>query len=159
MPGVPVGSGSLTNFTEFNRCRPDPRADFVTFGNTAIVHAADDLSVRETLEALPAIFTTAQAIAPGKPLHLGLFSIGMRSNPYGRDVMANPTAARLPMAMDDPRQSTDFAAAYAIGILVAAARAGVESLALGDARRSLGCDWHPLGESDPRSGATGRAER
>jgi len=144
LPGVPVGSGSLTNFTEFNRCRPDPRADFVTFGNTAIVHAADDLSVRETLEALPAIFTTAQAIAPGKPLHLGLFAIGMRSNPYGRDVMANPTAARLPMAMDDPRQSTDFAAAYAIGILVAAARAGVDSLALAMPDGPLGANDTPL---------------
>jgi hypothetical protein len=144
LPGVPVGSGSLTNFTEFNRCHPDPRADFVTFGNTAIVHAADDLSVRETIEALPAIFETAKAIAPAKPLHLGLFSIGMRSNPYGRDVMANPTAARLPMAMADPRQSGDFAAAYGVGVLVAAARAGVESLALAMPDGPLGATGTPL---------------
>jgi D-apionolactonase len=144
-PGVLVGSGSLTNFTEFNRCRPDPSADDVTFGNTAIVHAADDQSVRETLEALPAIFATAAAVAPGKPMHLGLFSIGMRSNPYGRDVIANPDGARLPMAMRDPRQTQGFAAAYALGVLLAAARGGVDSIALAMPDGHLGAAGAPLG--------------
>lgn len=130
-PGAAVGGGSLTNFTELNRCRPDPATiDFVTFGNTAIVHAADDLSVWQTLEAIPDILTTAQAIAAGKPLHLGLISIGMRCNPYGGGTAPNPDRLRLPMAMDDPRQSTGFAAAYAMAVLAAAARAGVGSLAL-----------------------------
>ncbi|SCY65451.1 hypothetical protein SAMN05660710_02215 [Paracoccus tibetensis] len=130
-PGRPVGGGSLTNFTELNRARPDPETvDFVTFGNTALVHAADDLSVWQTLEALPDIFRTAQDIAGGKPLHLGLLSIGMRSNPYGDGVAANPQRLRLPMAQDDPRQGTGFAAAYAVAVLAGAAVAGVESLAL-----------------------------
>ncbi len=130
-PDAAVGGGSLTNFTELNRCQPDPATiDFLTFGNTAIVHAADDLSVWQTLEALPDIFSTAEAIAAGKPLQLGLFSIGMRCNPYGGDTAPNPDRVRLPMAMDDPRQSTSFAAAYAIAVLAAAARAGVRSLAL-----------------------------
>jgi len=130
-PGAAVGGGSLTNFTELNRCRPDPaRVDFVTFGNTAIVHAADDLSVWQTLEAMPDILATANEMAAGKPLHLGLFSIGMRSNPYGAAVAANPARLRLPMAMDDPRQDTGFAAAYALVVLARAAVAGVHSLAL-----------------------------
>lgn len=130
-PQTPVGGGSLTNFTELNRCRPDPATvDFVTFGNTAIVHAADDLSVWQTLEALPDIFASASRIAAGKPLHLGLLSIGMRSNPYGAAVAANPDRLCLPMAMDDPRQGTGFAAAYALAALACAAEAGVQSLAL-----------------------------
>jgi len=130
-PGALVGGGSLTNFTELNRCRPDPAAvDFVTFGNTAIVHAADDLSVWQTIEALPDILATARAIAGEKPLHLGLVSIGMRCNPYGDAVAPNPDGLRLPMAMDDPRQPTGFAAAYAVAALAAAAQAGVASLAL-----------------------------
>ncbi len=130
-PGAQVGGGSLTNFTELNRCRPDPAAvDFVTFGNTAIVHAADDLSVWQTIEALPDILATARAIAGEKPLHLGLISIGMRCNPYGDRVAPNPDGLRLPMAMDDPRQPTGFAAAYAVAVLAAAAQAGVASLAL-----------------------------
>jgi hypothetical protein len=138
-PGAMVGGGSLTNFTELNRCRPDPASvDFVTFGNTAIVHAADDLSVWQTLEALPDIFASAAGIAGGKPLHLGLISIGVRSNPFGAGVAPNPGGLRLPMAMDDPRQGTGFAAAYAVAVLARAAAAGVESLALAMAGGPLG---------------------
>jgi hypothetical protein len=141
-----VGGGSLTNFTELNRCRPDPASvDFVTFGNTAIVHAADDLSVWQTLEALPDIFATARGIAGGKPLHLGLLSIGMRSNPYGAAVAPNPGLLKLPMAMDDPRQDTGFAAAYAVGVLARAAAAGADSLALAMAGGPLGAHG-PLAE-------------
>ena len=145
-PGALVGGGSLTNFTELNRCRPDPAAvDFVTFGNTAIVHAADDLSVWQTIEALPDILATARAIAEEKPLHLGLISIGMRCNPYGDRVAQNPDGLRLPMAMDDPRQPTGFAAAYAVAALAAAAQAGVESLALAMPDGPLGAKG-PLAE-------------
>ena len=142
-PGVAVGGGSLTNFTELNRCRPDPATiDFVTFGNTAIVHAADDLSVRQTLEAVPDILASASAIGDGKPLHLGLMSIGMRCNPYGAQVAENPGLLRLPMAMADPRQASDFAAAYAVALLAAAVRAGVSSL-------SLAMPGGPLGAVGP----------
>jgi D-apionolactonase len=130
-PDAAVGGGSLTNFTEFNR-RPPALAgiDFVTFGNTAIVHAADDMSVFETLEALPHIFASARVLAGDKPQRLGLMSIGMRSNPYGADVVANPQQEKLPMARHDPRQGTSFAAAYGVGVLAAAALGGIESLAL-----------------------------
>lgn len=159
-PGVPVGSGSLTHFTEFNRCPPDPAADFASFGNSAIVHAADDASVCETLESLPAIFATAQALAPGKPLHLGLFSIGMRSNPYGAAVVPNPAGLPTPMAMTDARQQTGFAAAYAVGILAAAARAGVQSIALAMPDGPLGAEGSPLAQViRATSGAAGSEVR
>jgi hypothetical protein len=144
-PDAMVGAGSLTNFTEFNRCRPDPATcDFATFGSTAIVHAADDLSVIETLEALPQILASAHAIMGGKPLHLGLISIGMRSNPYGAGVMPNPGGLRLPMAMADPRQETAFAAAYAVGVLVAAIGGRVDSLALAMTDGPLRATGRPL---------------
>jgi hypothetical protein len=144
-PGVPAGSGSLTHFTEFNRCRPGAEADYLTFGNSAIVHAADDLSVAQTLEALPDIFATAQRIQKDKPLHLGLFSIGMRSNPYGPELQQASAGAPAPMARRDPRQETDFAAAYAIAVLVQAARASVSSIALAMPDGDLGSHGRPLG--------------
>jgi D-apionolactonase len=109
------------------------------------VHAADDLSVWQTLEALPDIFATAAEIVAGKPLHLGLLSIGMRSNPYGAAVAPNPDRLRLPMAMDDPRQGTGFAAAYAVAVLARAAAAGVGSLALAMPDGPLGAQG-PLGD-------------
>jgi hypothetical protein len=145
LPGVPVGGGSLTHFTEANRCPPSADADFITFGNSAIVHAADDLSVLQTLEALPDIFASAAALLPGKPLHLGLFSIGMRSNPYGAGVTPNPHGARLTMATVDPRQDEPFAAAYAGAVLAEAALAGCASLALAMTGGPLGADPRPLG--------------
>ncbi len=129
-PKAACGGGMLTNFTEVNRCPPDPALlDFVTFGTTAIVHAADDDSVIESLEALGDVLACARAIAGPAPLRLGLMSIGMRSNPYGASVAENPHGARLPMAMRDPRQSTSCAAAFAVGVAAAVARAGAASFA------------------------------
>ena len=129
-PKAACGGGMLTNFTEVNRCQPNPALlDFVTFGTTAIVHAADDDSVLETLEALDDVFASAHAIAGAVPLRLGLMSIGMRSNPYGAAVAENPHGARLPMAMHDPRQPTAFAAAFAVAVAAAAVRGGVASFA------------------------------
>src|SRR5690606_30006401 len=67
-----VGGGMLSNFTELNRYRTAVAAgDFVTHGTTAIVHAADDVSVLQTLEALPQIFASVEALAPDKPYRLG----------------------------------------------------------------------------------------
>lgn len=129
-PEAQIGGGMLTNFTEFNRCPPDPALiDFASFGTTAIVHAADDLSVVESLEALPDVIASAQVLGGVRALRLGLMSIAMRSNPYGSGVVPNPNGARLPMAMVDPRQSDEFAAAFAFGIAAACARGGVASFA------------------------------
>ncbi len=130
-PHAEAGAGAFTNFTELNRCRPDmgPWA-FLTFGSSAIVHAADDASVLETLEAWPDILASARVIAGDKPLRLGLVSIGMRSNPYGAGVAANPGNLRTAMAMDDPRQAGLFAAAWAVGLLARMAEGGVQSVAL-----------------------------
>jgi hypothetical protein len=129
-PGAEAGGGMLTNFTELNRCPPDAsRVDFCTFGTTAIVHAADDMSVIETLEAIPDVIASARALAGDRPLRLGLMAVGMRSNPYGAGVIQNPERRRVPMAMDDPRQRTGFAAAFAVGVAAACARGGVASFA------------------------------
>ena len=126
-----VGGGALTNFTEFNRCRPDPaHCDYVTHSMTAIVHAADDLSVTETLETMPFVFDSAVDIANGKPYRLGLATIGMRSNPYGADVADNPKQIRSTMAMYDPRQRGLFGAAFAVGALAATQDHPVDAIAL-----------------------------
>jgi hypothetical protein len=53
---VRLGGGMLSYFTELNRKRvPGELIDFVTHCTNPIVHAADDLSVMQTLEALPFI--------------------------------------------------------------------------------------------------------
>jgi hypothetical protein len=126
-----IGGGMLTNFTEFNRRPPmADGCDYVTHGTSAVVHAADDRSVMETLEALPQVFATASALAGGCSYRLGLAAIGMRTNPYGSACAENPEQVRRPMAHADPRQRGLFAAAFAVGILAAAQHGGIESLAL-----------------------------
>ncbi|WDR01296.1 hypothetical protein PSQ19_10610 [Devosia algicola] len=129
----------LTNFTEFNRCRPDPSTvDYVTHGTTAIVHAADDLSVFQTLEALPQIFESAHGLAPGKPYRLGLTSIGARSNPYGTTLTPNPGRKRLTLTDWDPRANALFGAAWLVGVAAAAADADIELLTLAGAGGPFG---------------------
>ena len=130
-PRARVGTGMLTNFTELNRRPPAPGIGaYVTFSTAAIVHAGDDRSVLETIEALPAVLRSALALSGGRPLRLGLVAIGMRTNPYGAGVAANPHGARMAMARDDPRQPTPFAAAFALAATATAAEVGVEALAI-----------------------------
>jgi hypothetical protein len=138
-PGVPVIGGMLTNFTELNRHRAAASSgDILSHGTTAIVHAADDLSVLQTLEALPQIFASAHALAPEKPYRLGLVSIGMRSNPYGSRLADNPHDRRVPMASADPRQRGLFGAAWMVGAVAATAGSAVKSLALAAPAGPLG---------------------
>ena len=130
-PGARIGGGVLTNFTEVNRCRPDMLVcDYLTHGTTAIVHAADDRSVVESLEGLSEVFASARALAGHRDYRLGLVSIGMRSNPYGPDVVANPDQIRLPMTGVDPRQRGLFVAAWAVAAVAATEQHGVASMAL-----------------------------
>lgn len=129
-PAARAGGGMLTNFTEFNRRPPAAAVDFVSHGSTATVHAADDASVIETLEALPHIFASVAALAPGAAYRLGLVSIGARSNPYGAGVASNPRQARVPLAEADPRQRGLFGASWAVGVLAATAGTTVDSLCL-----------------------------
>lgn len=130
-PHARIGGGVLTNFTELNRCRPEPGGiDYLTHGTAAIVHAADDLSVFQTLEALPQVFASARAMAPGKSYRLGLTAIGTRSNPYGAGLTKNPAGRRLPMTDADPRTGSLFGAAWLVGIAAATAAAGIELLTL-----------------------------
>ena len=138
-PGIPVIGGVLTNFTELNRHRAAAASgDILSHGTTAIVHAADDLSVLQTLEALPQIFASAHALAPETTYRLGLVSIGMRSNPYGSRLADNPHDRRVPMASADPRQRGLFGAAWMVGAVAATAGSAVESLALAAPAGPLG---------------------
>ncbi|MGK9230223.1 hypothetical protein KXS07_00910 [Inquilinus limosus] len=132
-PGRRLGGGMFSYFTELNRKRPPADLlDFVTHCTCPIVHAADDCSVMQSLEALPFITRSARAIiGPDKPYRIGPSTIGMRQNPYGSRTMPNPGRRRIPMAAEDPRQSGLFAAAWMIGYAARVAEAGLEALTVG----------------------------
>ena len=139
-PGITIGGGTLSYFTELNRKRPPAELlDFVSHCTCPIVHAADDLSVMQTLEALPHITRSTRAlIGNDKAYHIGPSTIGMRHNPYGANVMENPENRRITMTSRDPRQSSLFAAAWMIGYAAATADAGLQSLTVGSLTGDLG---------------------
>lgn len=132
-PDRRLGGGMFSYFTELNRKRPPfVDLDWVTHNTNPIVHAADDLSVMQTLEALPHITRSCRAMmGADKPYWIGPVSIGMRQNPYGSRTMPNPDRQRIPMAGSDPRQQGLFGAAWLLGYAAQVASAGLEVLTLG----------------------------
>ena len=131
-PDVTLGGGMLSYFTELNR-KPVPPGvfDFVTHSVCPIVHAADDISVMETLEALPSIIASTRHVSGKTPYIIGPSSIPCRDNPYGAAVSPNPGNGRVCLADMDPRQRGLFAAAWNVGLLSAFAKGGLDAVALG----------------------------
>lgn len=125
-PDVVRGGGMVSFFPELNRKRPPLETlDFVSHGLCPIVHAADDLSVMETLETIPLITRSARAIFGDMPYRIGPATISMRQNPYGDRVIPNPDAQRVCMTDDDPRHRGQFGAAYVVGLATALASANI----------------------------------
>jgi hypothetical protein len=149
-PDVVLGGGMLSYFTELNR-KPVPKGvfDFITHTGCPIVHAPDDISVMETLETLPWIFFSARTMIGKVPYHIGPTSIPCRDNPYGAAVAPNPDNRRVCLSDIDPRQRGLFAAAWNLGYLSAAARAGVDAVALGSATGSQGMIYRKLDHTQP----------
>jgi D-apionolactonase len=131
-PGVTLGGGMLSYFTELNR-KPVPKGlfDFITHSVCPIVHAADDISVMETLEAIPSIVASTRNMAGRTPYLIGPSSIPCRDNPYGAGVAPNPGNGRVCLSDMDPRQRGLFAAAWNVGLVSAFAMGGVDAVALG----------------------------
>ncbi len=133
-PGAIVGGGMFSYFTELNRKRPPAELlDFICHTGSPIVHAGDDVSVTETLEALPSIFGSVRAFGGGKPYWVFPTAISMRDNPYGAVPAENPDNIRQAMNRVDPRERGLLGAAWYAGYLAHAARAGVDAVTLGAA--------------------------
>ncbi len=141
-PGVRIGGGMMSYFTEINRKRPPAEhADFITFTNSALVHASDDRSVTEGLEALPAMARSVRAFIGAKPFVVGPSAIGMRFNPYGAAPQANPRDVRQAMNRNDPRQRGLIGAAWDLAYFAHFARNGAEAIALGGLTGPFGALW------------------
>lgn len=138
-PGASVGGGMFSYFTELNRKRPPAGLlDFICHTGSPIVHAGDDVSVTETLEALPSIFASVRAFGGGKPYWVFPTAISMRDNPYGAAPAENPGNIRQAMNRVDPRERGLLGAAWYAGFLAHAARAGIDAVTLGAAAGPAG---------------------
>lgn len=155
-PGVALGGGSPAYFTELNR-KPPPfdRLDFVCHTTCALVHAADDRSVTETLECLPYLVTSARALFGNKPYRIGPATIGTRTSPFGSDPPGNPDSRRVTMTRRDPRQRGLLGAAWHLGYGARMAEGSVDSVILGAAAGDYGLVHHAGAGTAPWYDGTG----
>ena len=130
-PGVRIGGGNFAYFTELNR-KPPPsgQIDFVCHSTCAIVHAADDRSLTESLESCPYLIQSCRRLFPELEYRLGPGTLGSRISLFGSAPPPNPDAKRIPMARADPRQRGLLGAAWHLGYAARAAEGGVDSAIL-----------------------------
>jgi hypothetical protein len=153
-PGVRLGGGMLSYFTELNRKRvPGDLLDYISHCTNPIVHAADDLSVMQTFEALAHVVKSTRSIYGEKPYRIGPSTIAMRQNPYGSATKDNPGLGRIPMANVDPRHNAQFGAAWTLAYAATVAPAGLEVLTLSTLAESFGLlagEGEPVLNGSPR---------
>jgi hypothetical protein len=129
---IPIGAGSDCNFCELNREQARgnfalSEADEIFWSVNPQVHAFDHLSIMETLEAQAATVASARAFAKSRPLIVSPITLKQRFNPVATKSDPATTPGELPAAVD-PRQLSQFAAAWTFGSIVALAGAGTTSL-------------------------------
>jgi D-apionolactonase len=154
-PGVRLGGGMLSNFTELNRKRPPAQLlDFVTHATSTLVHACDDRSVMENLESIPHVIRSTRAFVGDTPYRIGPAHIGNSFNPYGADYTANPGNRRSTMVRVEPRHRGLFGAAWHLGYLSEAARGGLEAATMASPAGEFGIAYTQLPHAQPWFDAT-----
>ena len=149
-PAAKLGGGLFSFFTELNRKRPPAEPlDFVTHTTSPIVHAADDVSVMESLEALPYVIKSTRAFIGKTAYHLGPSAIPARQNPYGAASAQNPKNERVCLSRIDPRQRALFGAAWNLGYVAAFANGGLNSVTLGAATGPAGMIYRKTDHAQP----------
>ena len=149
-PAARIGGGMLSYFTELNRKRPPVEAlDFVSFTTSPLVHAGDDRTVMESLEALPWIVRSLRGFIGETPYAVGPSGIVMRDNPYGAAPAENPNNRRQAMNRVDPRQRGLLGAAWALGYFAHFAQGGAKAVALGGLVGPAGAVHAPMAWEQP----------
>jgi hypothetical protein len=128
LPGVPICGGTNLDFAELNRLRPDvTQFDAVAYAINPQVHAYDERSLVENLEAQKDTVITAQSFCANRPLVVSPVTLKPRFNPDAVVPEPPPSPGELPRAVDR-RQMSLFAAAWTLGSIKQLAEAGAASL-------------------------------
>jgi hypothetical protein len=128
LPGVSFAGGTNLYFAELNRSRPRPAGlDAVAYSINPQVHASDERSLIENLEAQHDTVVTARSFCDGPPLVVSPITLKPRFNPDAVGPEPAPLPGELPSAVD-PRQMSLFAAAWTLASFKQLAEAGAASL-------------------------------
>jgi hypothetical protein len=148
-PTTVIGGGSFGFFTELNRNRPPVGLmDFIGHMVSSVVHAADDRAMMENLESFGHIARTVRAFAGRLPYRLISSSIGLDTSPYGEPA-ANPGNGRGTMVRMDPRHRALFGAAWTLGSIAEAAKAGLAAITPAALAGELGIVHRRLPHAQP----------
>lgn len=143
LPGVPIGGGTNLNFADLNRERPDPSGlDVVAYSINPQVHARDETSLIENLEAQRDTVTTARSFCGQLPVVISPVTLRPRFNPDAVGPEPPPRPGELPAAVD-PRQMSLFAACWALGSVKQLAEGGADSVTYFETT-----GWRGLKETD-----------
>jgi hypothetical protein len=113
LPGVRLLGGTASHFVALNSGPFDlGTLDGITYGMDPQVHASDEASIMETLEAQGDTVASARVLADGKAVSVG--PIALRNRALGAD----------------PRQASSFCGAWTLGTINALASAGAASITL-----------------------------
>ena len=124
---VRVGGGTNIYFNELNRNRPDPEElAVIAYSVNPQIHAFDELSLVEALEAQGETVRSARAFAGRTPVAVTPVTLRPRFNAVAT-VEETGADDELPWEVD-PRQMSLFGAAWTLGSVASLAEAGVESL-------------------------------
>ena len=126
-PAATIGGGTAHFFAQLNRLEDSGGEDFMAFTVCPIVHGTDDDSLMHGLQSLPSMLETARRRHPGRAWHIGPSWLPARASPLGPQP-ASRGEQRIALARMDPRTRGLLGAAWLLGHLAAAGRAG------GDAR-------------------------
>lgn len=125
-PHAMVGTGVNAYFAELNRSRPSiEKADFVSFTICPQVHAFDNASLVENLEAQREVICSAKTLFPQKPVFVSPVSLRQRFNVVATTDEPLPLPHQLPSSVD-VRQRLNFTALWTLGSLKYLSQAGAE---------------------------------
>jgi D-apionolactonase len=148
MVGVPVISGTNIYFNELNRHRiPPGSADGLAWSANPQIHAFDDMSLMENLQAQPATIATARFFAPGAGLYVTPITLRPRFNAVAVTDQEFADGG-LPWHVD-VRQPSLFGAAWTLGSVAALAGAGADGLTYYDTVGPAGVIESPAGSPSP----------
>jgi D-apionolactonase len=128
LPNTGFVGGTNGNFAELNRQPPEIEAmDGVAYPINPQVHASDERSLVEAVEAQQDTVRTARTFSGALPIHISSVTLKPPFNQAAREDEKPASQDELPPNVD-PRQMSLFAAGWTVGSLCSLASGGAQSI-------------------------------
>jgi hypothetical protein len=127
-PSIKIGTGVNAYFAELNRSNEIcEEAEFISFAVCPQIHAFDNASLVENLEAQKYVVESAKNRFPGKPIYVSPITLKQRFNVVATSAEPPLPQGELPSQVDI-RQNTIFAVQWLLGSIKYLAQSGAELL-------------------------------